>query len=178
MTVMVGAPVISSFPLVRGGMVAETYSAFSAWDLTQSKRENLDSLRDSNSLGARSSAWLREIVRVLGKRFDPDGADRSLVVLAANGCDLEEWKPLLLWHITRNDFLIREFLQNWLFPKRQAGAYSVHIPEVLDFARTMQGSTANQAWTSTTLHRVASGLVKIAADFDLLQGSKVKEFQI
>ena len=114
---------------------------------------------------------------MLRKRFDPDGSDRSLVVLASKGCDLDEWKPLLLWHITRNDFLLREFLQQWLFPRHQAGAYRIHIPEVLDFARSLQRSTANEPWNSATLHRVASGLVKIAADFELLQGGNVKEFR-
>jgi hypothetical protein len=97
-------------------MISETYAVFAAWDFARSKRENLDRLRDENFIGASSSTWLRDVAKVLNRRFEPAGRDRALAVLAKAGCDLEEWKPLLLWHITRDEFLVRDFLLNWLFP--------------------------------------------------------------
>src|SRR5438309_11461847 len=97
-------------------MIPETYAVFSAWDFTHSKRENLSRLREENFIGASSTTWLRDVAKVLNRRFDPNGRDRALVILAKKGCDIEEWKPLVFWHITRDEFLLRDFLQNWLAP--------------------------------------------------------------
>jgi hypothetical protein len=40
-------------------MLDETYAVFAAWDLTRTKRQNLDRLRETNFIGAGSAAWLR-----------------------------------------------------------------------------------------------------------------------
>ena len=57
-----------------------TYAVFAAWDFERSKRENLDRLRDENFIGATSVTWLRDVAKVLNRRFDPAGRDRPLVV--------------------------------------------------------------------------------------------------
>ena len=159
-------------------MIEETYAVFAAWDFTRTKRENLDRLRDENFIGAGSTTWLRDVAKVLNRRFDPDGRDRALVALAQRGCDLDEWKPLLLWHITRDEFLVRDFLQNWLFPAYDSGAFRVRPEELHDYLRGigMRGATTENAWAETTLNRVAAGLLKMAVDFGLLRGKGVKEF--
>src|SRR5437868_2420069 len=119
------ANVASSFTIVKGAMIEATYAVFAAWDFARSKRENLDRLRSENFIGAGSAAWLRDVAKVLNRRFDPAGRDAALVLLAKNGCALDAWKPLLLWHITRDEFLLRDFLQNWLFPAYEAGAFRI-----------------------------------------------------
>lgn len=172
------AEVASSFTVVKGAMIDETYAVFSAWDFARSKRQNLDRLRDENFIGASSATWLRDVGKVLNRRFEPDGRDRPLVLLAKNGCAVEEWKPLLLWHMTRDEFLVRDFLQNWLFPAYVAGAFRVR-PEELDaylLGIGKRGAKTEHAWTEQTMKRVAAGLLKIAVDFGLLRGSIVKEF--
>jgi hypothetical protein len=170
--------VASSFTVVKGAMIDETYAVFAAWDFARSKRENLDRLRDENFIGASSATWLRDVAKVLNRRFEPDGRDRALVVLAKSGCDLEEWKPLLLWHITRDEFLVRDFLQNWLFPAYDSGAFRVRPEELHVYLQGIgkRGATTEHAWTEQTMKRVAAGLLKIAVDFGLLRGSVVKEF--
>jgi hypothetical protein len=115
---------------------------------------------------------------VLNRRFEPDGRDRALVLLAKSGCVLEEWKPLLLWHMTRDEFLVRDFLQNWLFPAYDSGAFRVRPEELHSYLHGIgkRGATTEHAWTEQTTKRVAAGLLKIAVDFGLLRGSVVKEF--
>jgi len=66
-------------------MVDETYAVFAAWDFERSKRENLDRLREQNFIGASSTTWLRDVAKVLNRRFDPAGRDRPLVILAKHG---------------------------------------------------------------------------------------------
>lgn len=172
------ANVVSSFTIVKGAMIDESYAVFATWDFARSKRENLLRVREENTIGASSVAWLRFVAKVLNRRFDPSGRDRALVVLAQRGCDLEIWKPILLWHITRDEFLLRDFLVNWLFPAYDAGAFRVRPEELHDYLRGIgkRGGTIEHAWSETTLKRVAAGLLKIAVDFGLLRGSVVKEF--
>lgn len=55
MTASARAHVASSFTLIKGAMIDETYAVFAAWDFAQSKRENLDLVREKNSIGASTS---------------------------------------------------------------------------------------------------------------------------
>ena len=170
--------VASSFTLIKGAMIDETYAVFAAWDFSASKKENLDRLKRENFIGASTTTWLRDIAKVLNRRFDPGTRDRALVLLAKNGCPLEEWKPILLWHMTQDEFLLRDFLTNWLFPAFVAGAYRVRTEDLHQHLRSvgLRGGATEHAWSEATLNRVATALLKMAVDFGLLRGSVVKEF--
>ena len=159
-------------------MIDETYAVFAAWDFSASKKENLDRLKRENFIGASTTTWLRDIAKVLNRRFDPGTRDRALVLLAKNGCPLEEWKPILLWHMTQDEFLLRDFLTNWLFPAFVAGAYRVRTEDLHQHLRSvgLRGGATEHAWSEATLNRVATALLKMAVDFGLLRGSVVKEF--
>jgi hypothetical protein len=159
-------------------MIEETYTVFSEWDYDCSKRENLDRLRSQNYIGAASATWLRDVAKVINRRFDPEGRDWALVHLAKTGCSLDEWKPLLLWHMTRDEFLVRDFLQNWLFQAYESGAFQIRSPEVVSYLADIgkRGATTEHAWSEMTTKRVAAGLLTIAADFGLLRGGIAKEF--
>ena len=172
------ANVVSSFTIIKGALVDETYTVFSEWDFTRTKRENLGRLRELNFIGASSTTWLRDIAKVLNRRFDPEERDRALVVLAKGNCDLEEWRPLLLWHITRDEFLFRDFLQTWLFPAYVAGTFRVRPEEAHAYLNGIQkrGGTTEHAWSESTVNRVTAGLLKMSGDFGLLRGSVVREF--
>ena len=178
MTPLRRANIASSFTIVKGALINETYAVLAAWDLTRSKRENLDRLRRENFVGARTATWLRDLAKVLNRRLEPEGRDRALVMLAQSGCDLLEWKPILLWHITRDEFLLRDFLQNWLFPAYDSGVSRVNPAEVREYLRgtAKRGGVTEHSWSETTLERVAAGLLKIAVEFGLLRGKVAKTF--
>lgn len=170
--------VASSFTLIKGAMIAETYAVFAAWDFGASKKENLDRLKGENFIGATTTTWLRDVSKVLNRRFDPASRDRALVLLAKNGCPIEEWKPILLWHMTRDEFLLRDFLIKWLFPTFVSGTYRVRTEDVYEHLRSVgrRGGTTEHIWSGMTLTRVAAALLKMAVDFGLLRGSAHKEF--
>jgi hypothetical protein len=170
--------VVSSFTVIKGALIDETYAIFSKWDFSRSKRENLDRLRDENYIGASSATWLRDVAAVMNRRFDPDGRDRALVLLAQGGCGIEEWKPILLWHITRDEFLVRDFLVNWLFPAFDEGAFRLRPENLYTYLHGLsgRGATTEHAWTEATTKQVASSLLRIAVNFGFLRGSVVKEF--
>jgi hypothetical protein len=170
--------VASSFTLIKGAIIDETYAVFAAWDFARTKRENLDRLRRENFIGASTVTWLRDLAWVLNRRFEPNDRDRALVLLAKGGCPIDEWKPLLLWHITRDEFLFHDFLLNWLFPIFVSGAYRVRTEDLYEHLQSIgsRGGTTEHAWSKTTVNRVAAALLKMAVDFGLLRGSVVKEF--
>ncbi len=43
--------VVSSFTVVKGAMISETYRTLAGWDLGVSKKQNLDRLRQENTSG-------------------------------------------------------------------------------------------------------------------------------
>ncbi|TXH34385.1 MAG: DUF1819 family protein [Burkholderiaceae bacterium] len=178
MTLNSRANVASSFTVIKGAMIDETYAVFSAWDFERSKRDNLDRLRQENFIGASSATWLRDVAKVLNRRFDPAGRDHPLVVLAQHGLPVEEWKPLLLWHMTRDEFLVRDFIETWLFDAYDAGTFRVSTEDVEEYLDSIakRGATTEHAWSEQTKKRVAAGLLRIAVDFGLLRGSIIKEF--
>jgi hypothetical protein len=99
-------------------------------------------------------------------------------VLAKHGLSVEEWKPLLLWHMTRDELLVRDFLETWLFAAYDAGAFRVQSEDVEKYLGEIskRGGTTEHAWSEQTTKRVTAGLLKLAVDFGLLRGSSSKEF--
>ena len=178
MTLKSRADVASSFTVIKGALIEETYAIFSVWDFERSKRENLDRLREENFIGARSATWLRDVAWVINRRFDPAGRDRSLVELAQRSLPVEEWKPLLLWHMTRDEFLVRDFIETWLFGAYDAGTFRIRSEDVEEYLGSIasRGATTEHSWSDLTKKRVAASLLKIAVDFSLLRGSINKEF--
>lgn len=170
--------VVSSFTLIKGAMIHETYEVLRAWDFSITKKENLDRLRRENFIGTRSATWLRDVAWVINRRFDPAGRDRALAVLAQRELPIEEWKPILLWHMTRDEFLLRDFLVNWLFPQFEAGVLKLRADELDGFLRGVEsrGGVIEHEWADATLRRVNAGLLKAGVDFGLLRGTSVKEF--
>lgn len=172
------ANVVSSFTIVKGTMIEESYAALAAWDFDRTKRQNLDHVREVNLVGAKSQTWLRDVGKVLNRRFDPAGRDRPLALLAKAGWGLDEWKPALLWHMTRDEFLFRDFLVGWLYPNWAEGAHRLRPEELYGFLQEVgrRGGVTEHAWGEATLERVAVGLLRMAADFGLLKGTAVREF--
>ncbi len=170
--------VVSSFTVIKGALVPETYTILGRWKLDASKAINLQDLKRDNSVGARSQTWLRDLAFVISRRFDPEGRDRPLVRLAQGNCDMETWRPLLLWHMTRDEFLLRDFLVDWLFPAYDRGTYRVRTEDVIEYLASVphRGGQTEHAWSETTRRRVAVALLKIATDFGLLQGTVVRRF--
>lgn len=171
--------VVSSFTIIKGAMIEETYEVLRRWDFGVDKKANLDRLRAENYIAATSATWLRDVAKVLNRRLEPAERDRPLVVLAKGGCPMEEWKPILLWHLTRDEFLVRDFFVNWLFDEYAEGAFRVRNDDLHEYLRAIseRGGVTEHAWTEATVKRVAAGLLKIGADFGLLVGAAIKEFR-
>ena len=126
-------PAISSYRsdgLIRGPLASDTLQALQGWDLEASKRANLDQLRQTNSIGAPTQAWLKKVCSALSSRFDPAGRDRSLVLAARTGTGQRHWKPLLLWHLANSDQLLGDGLR-WSAQVYSDGGYLLQTDQAL-----------------------------------------------
>ena len=135
--------------------------------LVLQRRTILNALEEKTSLASGLLARLRDFIFVLSRRFDPRDRDRALVLLAKNGCPIEEWKPILLWHMTRDEFLLRDFLVNWLFPAFTSGAYRVRPEDLYAHIRsvTLRGGKIEHVWRETTLNRVCRSAAEDVSRF-------------
>ena len=89
------------------------------------------------------------------------------------------WRPVQLWHISRKDELLREFLANWAFGRREQGIVVLTVDSVVEYLHTLvKGRLGSvDSWKDNTYRRVASGLLKTATEFNLLRGHTNKEFE-
>lgn len=170
---------ISSFLAIKGPLIEETYRAFRDWNLDRSPSWNEEHIAETNSIGATSIAWLQNVLRVIKQRYDVAGPDRDLVELARLGWSIEEWQPAMLWHISRTDELLRGFLCDWLFNRRDQGIVLISAEAVREYLSGViyeRLGSAN-AWKENTLARVANGLLKAATDFHLMRGRTARQFE-
>jgi hypothetical protein len=163
--------------ILKGALISETYTLFATWDYELTTAGNFERFYSTNAVGTKTTAWLRHVGRVLRQRFVPEGRDRALVELAQKGCELEVWKPLLLWHISRDEGLLRSFLVEWLFAaheKRTEPLRAAMLHQfLLDYGKRLR---MPRPWAESTIARVGAGLLRMAADFGLLRGVREKEF--
>jgi len=170
--------VLSSYLAIKGGLSETTYRAFSGWDLSVSVAENLQQLKETNSVGASSAGWLKQFIRVLKQRYDLSGPDRPLIELVQQGWHIDDWRPIQLWHMSRSDELLRVFLTEWLFDLNEQGIVVITSETVIDHLKTLVRRRLEtiHAWKDNTYQRVASGLLKTAAEFQLMRGRVHREF--
>jgi hypothetical protein len=178
--VKANAPVIPTYRsdgLIRGPLVGDTLQVLQGWDLGANKRTNLDRLRQSNSIGAPTQAWLKKVCGAISSRFDPAGRDRPLVLAARNATGQRHWKPLLLWHLANSDRLLGDGL-SWSAQIYSAGGDLLQTEQALAWldGTGSQDHPEVAAWSEATRKRVAGGLLKAGVDFGLLQGRVKRRF--
>jgi hypothetical protein len=174
------APAITPYGsdgLIRGPLISDTLQALQGWDLEVSKRANLDQLRQTNSIGAPTQAWLKKVCSALSARFDPEGKDRSLLLAARNATGQRHWKPLLLWHLANTDRLLGDGLR-WSAQVYSDGGDLLQTAQALAWLESSgsQDHPEVAAWSEATRKRVAGGLLKAGVDFGLLQGRVKRRF--
>ncbi|MCP9832148.1 DUF1819 family protein [Synechococcus sp. HJ21-Hayes] len=167
----------SSYGLIKGALISETLQVLQGWDLETSKRANLDQVRASNSIGAPTQAWLKQVCTTFSRRFEPSGRDRSLALAARTATGRQHWRPLLLWHMGNSEGLLGDGLA-WTWEMFSAGGDLLQTDQALDWLESTgsQGHPEVAEWGESTRKRVAGGLLKAGVDFGLLQGRVKRRF--
>ena len=162
----------------KGALIEETYAAFQHWDLSIPFKKNIEKTQEGNPIGARNEKWLHEILTTLSNRFGNNEVIAPLVLMAQRNLTLYKWKPCFLWHMGNIDALYYRFACEWLFPRFQEGAYMIRTEDALPFVRKItDGQIASGGKLSEYgALRAARDLLKMAGDFDLLEGKVKKKF--
>jgi hypothetical protein len=166
-----------SYGLIKGALVSETLQVFHGWDVEASKRANLDQVRASNSIGAPTQAWLKQVCTTFSRRFEPSGPDRALALAARTATGRQHWRPLLLWHIANSEGLLGDGLA-WTWEVFSAGGDLLRTDQSLAWLEGTgsQGHPEVVDWSEATRKRVACGLLKAGVDLGLLQGRVKRRF--
>ena len=171
-------PTISTFSVTKGGRIAETHALFAAWDLSASLEENLHRFRELNPILAPTDAWLAEMRRIFRARFSDLDLHRPLIRLAQGprALPLEAWSPILLWHLCYRELLVSDFLETWLFPRKEEGLLRVRAGDVRSYLESLRPRGLIESdWRPSSVSRMASGLPAYVAEFGLLRGGATKE---
>ena len=162
----------------KGALIEETYAIFRKWNLSIPFRENIQNIRESNSIGAANQKWLHEILATLSSRFEKHETIEPLVLLAKKNLSIDKWKACLLWHIGNFDAIYYRFATEWLFPQYREGAYLIRTEDALPFVRTITNGRISSGGKLSEygVLRAARDLLKMASDFGLLEGKVRKRF--
>lgn len=169
-------PTISTFSVTKQGQVSETYALLQEWDLSLGLDENLERFRANNPIMAPTQRWLDQMRKIFRVRLGQVESHRPLIRLAQGGLDIKEWAPILLWHLCYRELLLSDFLEEWLFDRKQRGLWWLRSSDVREYLEELRPrGLLDRDWGESTVSRMASALPRYAADFGLLQGKVVKE---
>jgi hypothetical protein len=164
--------------LVRlGGLISETFTIFQGWDISKPTRENLRRVKETNSIGAKSQGWLREVTITLLSRFPNSKSIESLVILAKGSVNHEIWKACLFWHVAEANELYYRFASEWLFKQYEAGTYLIKTSDVIPFVHELtDGKIGGGNLGEYSVTRLARDLLRMASQFGLLTDTTVRQF--
>lgn len=164
--------------LVRKGALAEeTYQVLGHWDTDLAVRENIDSIRENNPVGASNEAWLREITATLSSRFAHGDDLNPLVTLARGFYASEKWKFCLLWHFGSTDGLFMNFVSDFLYEQMLDSVAVLSTEDVMPFVASLHKKKRMKTrLTDYGLRRTARDLLRMSVAFGLLEGQTRRRF--
>ena len=135
-------------------------------------------IQETNPVGAQNQGWLKEVIVTLSSRFTDEPQVEPLVILAQGDFPIDQWQACLLWHTAIVDELYFRFGTEWLFHEYQEGTYLMRTEDVMPFvARITKGRISREGELSEYgLRRAARDLLRMAADFGLLNGKAARRF--
>lgn len=166
------ADTVSSYTL-KAAFFDEMWTACVRWDFAQDSTENCRRLRAENPFG-KSASWALDITKIIRRRIDPV-REAPLIRLAQAGVDRAVWNPLAMWHITRDEFLLRQFLTTWLWEQYDVGRPHVGTGEAEEWLAQIERARG-LSWTARTRGMVVSGLFSVPSAVGLLEGARIRRF--
>lgn len=168
---------VNSYVAVSGALVAEFRAILSDWDISKPARVNAAQSEAIQSLSKGSEKLAAFLAKATLQRFELPGRDEALVTLAQRGCPMDAWRPIMLWHVSEHDALVRSFLEDWLYPAHRDARASLRAADLRDFVAESRVVSGGAPFNDGTLKRTTGGLLKFAADFGLLDGEIVRRFR-
>ena len=172
-----GKPSYSGRLLRKGAFVEETYQIFGHWTDGEDLKENLKRIQETNLIGASNESWLKEVCQTLSNRFSHGDSIEPLVTLARQRFPLDQWKFCLLWHFGSTDGIFGAFAKEMLFSDLNDGIEVLSTDHVSPFVEEIYRTRLKKEISQYGRIRMARDLLRMGADFDLLEGTPHRRFR-
>lgn len=159
-----------------GALLSDTKVLLANWDASRSIAENFDSFKSENLFGKASRSRVQDVLKIFRQRYLTDETvTRSLVALVRNRLPAEAVDPILYFHSAQADTLLHDVVTEFLTELQATGRSDVTLDDVESILKgwASEGRLAG-SWGTTTVRRVAQGLLATLRDFGLLQGAVTK----
>ena len=155
--------------LRKGVFVQETYQLFADWDFALSSEANL-----GRGLAGRQATqgWDTEVVATVRRRIRDFERVRSLIVLAARGLPVADWRDCLRLWIGATEEPFHTFAAGWLFDEQVRGRPAVRSEDVLSVVDCAAARRPGDPEPLSDHSRTRAGrdLLKTASDLGMLEG--------
>jgi len=165
----------------RGALINETKQIFKLHAQGLTLLEIRKKVMEENVLGKRYLARLKDIYEVTKRRYfnQLNAAQLSTLSAFLNSKLNEAAKDsVLFFHLCRFDQLLFDFTTSYVFQKYENGAAGISKLDFEAFLKQQERSHPEiQRWSAYTRAKLGRGVLAALADFNLLKGSKQKEFK-
>lgn len=164
----------------RGDLVNETKEILRLYASGLSLSEIREKVIKENFLGKRALAMREGIFDIVKRRyFDTFSKDQiQFLSLALNSPLNETSKNLILYfHLCLFDTLVFDFVSDCAFRKYTNGALGISKLDVEAFLKSQEKNHPEiLTWSASTRTKLERGLLASLSNFNILKGSKKKEF--
>lgn len=158
-------------------LLADTKALLAAWDLNKSTAQNLEQIRQQNTLGKTSRMRLEDVLTIFRQRYLDDPDIVTMLVVLTQGHAPAQWiDPLLYFFSAQNDCTLHDFVTQVLYERKRAGYLDLPTLVVQNALRSWvaEAKTASP-WNEETIERVAQGILATLRDFGVLEGKVNKQ---
>lgn len=155
-----------------GALLPETRLLLSQWERDIGVEDNLRRAQVANTLGKASRNRVGRILAAFRRRYTLDSDRLHALVLLARADALQvTLDRLLCFCALQDDPLLMDTALCLLVPTYRAGRSNITVAEVANWlGQQCSAGRAAGRWSSSTIIRLASGLLSTLRDFGLLEG--------
>ncbi len=180
---MTEQPVKYNVALAKGhGLQNESLTLLSLWQPGMSSIELAKLAVQQGVLGRATEKRTKDIVSIhFAPRFLIDDANpaKQLKIFLDAGLTSAKLNQILFIHTARANPILRDFITHVYWPYFEAGKLTIGKNDAMRFIeRSYEEGRLNQRWSKSITDRIALGLVRSLADFDLAEKGRKSERKI
>lgn len=167
----------SSKIIKAGALIADTKTLLSHWDVTASATVNISRGQQHNIFGKASRSRVADILAIFRQRYlVEESVTKALVTLVKGKLPSTALESILYFHSAKGDRLLHDTVMEILLPRYDRGILDISVPEIeRQLAKWVENGRTSGPWSTTTITRIAQGLLSALRDFGVLQGSGHKK---
>jgi Putative inner membrane protein (DUF1819) len=167
----------SSKIIKAGGLIGDTKTLLSHWDVETSVEDNLSRVRRQNVFGKASRSRVEDILGIFRQRYLTEKpVTQALITLIRKKFPTAALERVLYFHSARADRLLHDAVIEILLQRQERGLVDISVPDLQQpLAKWVDQGKTTGHWSDSTITRIAQGLLSALRDFGVLQGAVNKK---